>query len=176
MKVISGSLAGRALVSPSGKLTRPVTDKVRSAIFSSLGERIVGASVLDLYAGSGALGIEALSRGATKLDLVDKSASAQKAIRENLIALDLSANTKLHSRSVEAFVKSAEGAYDIIFFDPPYAQFDIGLVKTLSHLIQYSGLVVVSCSAKVDLPSEFGELKLIQQKVYGDTRIGYYGG
>lgn len=174
MKVISGRFAGRTLVSPAGVSTRPMTDKVKSAVFSSLGDRVLGAVVLDLYGGSGALGIEAVSRGATKLDLVDSSRAAGRVIRSNLEALGLTDRAKLYQQSVEAFLKSIDGPYDLIFFDPPYADFDIELVASASNLLQYSGLAVVSCSSKTELPAKVGELNLVQQKVYGDTQVGYF--
>jgi 16S rRNA (guanine966-N2)-methyltransferase len=151
-----------------------VTDKVKSAIFSSLGDRVIGAVVLDLYGGSGALGVEALSRGANKLDVVDSSHAAQKAIQTNLTGLNLTTQAKLYRQSVDAFLKSTNGPYDLIFFDPPYADFDLELVASLANLLQYSGLVVVSCSSKTELPAKVGELNLVQQKVYGDTKIGYF--
>src|SRR3954466_11889043 len=121
MRVIAGSYGGRTLKAPVGDATRPTSDRVREALFSILGERTHGARVLDLFAGSGALGIEALSRGAQSVTFVDDAPAAIKAVAGNLQAL--SADAEVRRREALRFLRaaSARGAqYDLVFLHPPY--------------------------------------------------------
>src|SRR5881409_2533008 len=120
MRVIAGRAGGVRLTSPKSGV-RPTMDRVKSAIFSSLGERVPGARVLDLFAGSGALGIEALSRGAASAVFVERAAPAQAALRANLEALGIEADVR--RADVRAFVRNVSEAgrtYDLVFLDPPY--------------------------------------------------------
>jgi 16S rRNA (guanine966-N2)-methyltransferase len=122
MRVIAGEFGGRRLVAPNGTTTRPTTDKVRQAVFNSLHSMGVleGAVVADLYAGSGALGIEALSRGAEKCTFVERDRSALHALRDNLAALDIEDRCTVHATDVMAWVPAMRHV-DIAFVDPPYA-------------------------------------------------------
>src|ERR1700756_415011 len=124
MRVIAGIYGGRSLVAPRGRSTRPTSDRVREALFSILGaDSLEGARVLDLFAGSGALAIEALSRGAAEATLVDSSAVAVDAIRRNLSALGLDAQVRRQRASVFLErARAAERQYDLVFLDPPYHQ------------------------------------------------------
>lgn len=169
LRVIAGKYGGRSLQAPPTRLTRPVTDKVRAAIFSSLGQRVIGAEVLDLYAGSGALGIEALSRGALSLDLVENSHPALKSIETNLKNLITDSRVQLNSDTVESFLTNTNKYYDLIFFDPPYQKFDPGLAQRANDLLKSDGVLVVSCSSKID----YRPTGLINQRAYGDTMITY---
>ncbi len=165
------------MVSPPADISRPVTDKVRAAIFNTLSGRSERAEVLDLYAGSGALGFEALSRGASHTVMVDQSSGSVRAIKQTVVSLNLSSQVVVIRSKVEKIIDdylAAQKKFDLIFFDPPYAMFDIEVMKKTENLLQYSGLLIVSCSSKTDLPAEVGGLELIQQKVYGGTRIGYF--
>ncbi len=121
LRVIAGSAGGRRLVAPKGS-ARPTTDRVREALFASLGHRIDGATVLDLYAGSGALAIEALSRGATRAVLVDRDHAAEVAILTNLGAVGFTAEARFQRSAVSAFVAGPvpEAPFDLVFLDPPY--------------------------------------------------------
>ena len=122
MRVIAGEFGGRKLVAPAGTTTRPTTDKVRQAVFNALGSMgiIDGAVVADLYAGSGALGIEALSRGAARCLFVERDRSALQALRANIAALDIVERCAVHATDVMAWVPSMRNV-DIAFIDPPYA-------------------------------------------------------
>nr|MDQ3588361.1 16S rRNA (guanine(966)-N(2))-methyltransferase RsmD [Actinomycetota bacterium] len=119
MRIVAGELGGRRLHAPSGRGTRPTADRVREALFSILGD-VSGARVLDLYAGSGALGIEALSRGAVAADFVDSGRRAVEAIRRNLT--ELGREGEVHRRDVLGWLAQAAGerTYDLVFCDPPY--------------------------------------------------------
>ena len=120
MRVVAGSLRGRRIVAPAGSATRPTTDKVREAVFNALGslDLIHDAAVADLFAGSGALGIEALSRGAARCTFVERDRSALAALRENLSALDLHDRTRVVAADALAAARSLD--VDVVFADPPY--------------------------------------------------------
>ena len=119
MRIISGSAGGIRLQSPTHDL-RPTMDRVREAVFSSLGDRVPGAVVLDLFAGSGAFGIEALSRGARSADLVDSHRAAVSAIRGNLTRAKV--HGQVHQADVFRFLERATALYDLVFADPPYVK------------------------------------------------------
>ena len=155
-------------------------DRVRAAIFSSLGDRVIGAAVLDLFAGSGAFGIEALSRGARSADIVDSHRQAISAIRNNLARTRITA--KIHQTDVFKFLMQASGPYDLIFADPPYVKTPDApdalqaLVRhiRLPELLQADGLLVLERNA--DAPSlDLGRWQLLRKKRYGGTEIIYAG-
>src|SRR5580692_6775643 len=121
MRVIAGRLGGRRLTAPRGMATRPTSDRVREALFSALGP-LGGAAVLDLYAGTGALGIEALSRGAARATFVESARPALAALRDNLAALGLEGAARVLAMPVERAVTRLGGAFDLVLADPPYAE------------------------------------------------------
>lgn len=174
MRVVAGHLRGRSLTAPPGRVTRPTSDRVREALFSILGP-IGGARVLDLFAGSGALGIEALSRGARHATFVDRDSRAVAAIRRNLAALALGSAT-VHRRDVLTFLNGATGPWDLVFIDPPY---DEGpgsarpLSAALSAVLCDAALIVTESATRSPLSLE---LPLEDERVYGDTRIAIHRG
>ncbi|MFM7270085.1 MAG: 16S rRNA (guanine(966)-N(2))-methyltransferase RsmD [Actinomycetes bacterium] len=121
-RVIAGEFGGLRLTVPRGTRTRPTADRVKESVFAALGARVVDAVVLDLYAGSGALGIEALSRGAARAVAVDRDAAAQAAIRTNRDRARLGDRLTLRARTVAAYLAevAADGPFDLVFADPPY--------------------------------------------------------
>lgn len=123
MRVVAGTARGRRLAAPPGDATRPTSDRVREAIFNALWSRdaIVDATVLDLFAGSGAMGIEALSRGAAHATFVDDDARARRTITENLKACGLDNRATVVADKVERFLESEPRHFDLVFSDPPYA-------------------------------------------------------
>lgn len=157
MRVISGEFGGRKLIAPDGLSTRPTTDKVRQAVFNSLGSMGVleGATVADLYAGSGALGIEALSRGAESCVFVERDRAALTALRENLKALGLEDRARVASTDVLAYAPGITGV-DIALIDPPY---------TFAHwpallAVLRAGLVVAESGREVEPPEGWEQLKV----------------
>ena len=137
MRVIAGAARGIVLIAPHDRATRPITDRVKETLFGILGERVVDASVLDLYAGSGAIGIEALSRGAERAVFVEVARDALAALRENLRRARVAERATVHARDVLHFLGSPTGdRYDLAFVDPPYAERDIlaPLERLLPHL------------------------------------------
>jgi 16S rRNA (guanine966-N2)-methyltransferase len=174
MRVIAGTHGGRELVAPKGRATRPTSDRVREALFSIMGD-VSDLQVLDLFAGSGALGIEALSRGAHSATLVDSAAPAVTAIRRNLEGLGLKA--EVVRRPVQRFLQSASRdarQYDLIFLDPPYRH-----ASTLGRELTSALTPILAADARVvaesDRRSPLGlELSLLDERRYGDTLIQIY--
>jgi 16S rRNA (guanine966-N2)-methyltransferase len=174
MRVVAGELRGRRLASPPrGAQVRPTSDRVREALFSIIGARVEGASVLDLFAGTGALSIEALSRGARHATLVDDNTSfAQR----NVAGLGLAARCRLVRADVERFLRRERGRFDLIFCDPPYRLADrlqAPLEELVPPRLAEGGLFVVESAARG--PLALG-LPAIAERRYGDTRIAIYEG
>jgi len=174
MRVIAGRLGGRRLKAPSGTVTRPTSDRVREALFSMLGN-VEGASVLDMFAGTGALGIEALSRGASGVVFVERHAGAVRALRDNLRALEIEpAQTDVRRADALTALRSArarEETYDLVFIDPPYRRaHDLGpeLSAVMPSLLRPAARVVVESDRRA--PLELG-MQIEQERRYGDTSI-----
>lgn len=174
MRVVAGSLKGRTLHSPRARDTRPTQDRVREALFSVLGQ-VEGARVLDLFAGSGALAIEALSRGASAATLVDSSRHAIAAIRRNLDELEVGAEVR--HQTAEAFLARARREhrqYDLVFVDPPYSRASglrERLSAALSSVLAPQARVIVESDSRSPLTLE---LTLDFERRYGDTLIRIY--
>jgi 16S rRNA (guanine966-N2)-methyltransferase len=170
---VAGSLRGRRLTAPAGTGTRPTADRVREALFSILGD-VSGAHVLDLYAGSGALGIEALSRGAASATFVDSSPAAAEAIRRNLDSLGLDAVVQRRDALAYLAAPVPNGPYDLVFADPPYdSALRVGqsLAERLPPLLTADAIVVTESNKRAPLELPFA---LLRERTYGDTRIAVY--
>ncbi len=171
VRVIAGSRRGHRLRTPRGAHTRPTSDRVREALFSMLSS-VEGLRVLDLFAGSGALAIEALSRGAACATMIDSSREAIEAITGNLQALDLQADVQ--RRDALAYLAAAREAgrqYDLVFVDPPYRLADVvgpELSRALEPLLAPEGRVVTESDRRAPLQLE---LPLVRERRYGDTLI-----
>lgn len=180
MRVIAGSAGGLSLAVPE-TVTRPTTDRVREALFSSLGERVLDADVLDLYAGSGALGIEALSRGAKSATFVDANDRVAAVIRKNLERTRL--RGEVRNREVAAFLKSVPpGHYDLVFADPPYARDEdtraelaaLLASESLARCLRPDGLFLLETMDRGDLPQPGTPLwTSLRDRRYGGTRLHY---
>ena len=172
MRVVAGSFKGRRLAAPRGTRTRPTADRVREALFSMLGD-VGGARVLDLYAGSGALGIEALSRGADSAVFVERDAKAVAAIERNLAAVGV--EETVVRQDVERFLARADGAFDLVFCDPPYdsaARLAGPLAEHLPALCAEDARIVTESDKRNPLVLPF---PLLVERAYGDTRIAIHG-
>ncbi|CAA9243720.1 MAG: 16S rRNA (guanine(966)-N(2))-methyltransferase [uncultured Chloroflexi bacterium] len=187
MRVIAGEAGGMPLVAPPGRETRPTADKVKGAIFSSLGDAGCTGRVLDLFAGSGALGIEALSRGADYCDFVDSAATACKAIRANLEKTRLASGATVHCQTAQRFIApigavrpdEPAGPYDLILLDPPYAIPDL---ESLLHSLAVSPLagaattLLVEHASRRALPPVLGRLRALKTRAHGDSAFTIYAG
>jgi 16S rRNA (guanine(966)-N(2))-methyltransferase RsmD len=180
VRVIAGRLGGRELRAPKGRSTRPTTDRVREALFSVLGD-ISGARVLDLFAGSGALGIEALSRGAAHASFVESSESALATLRENLARLGLEGSAVVIRAPVERSRRAllAHGPFDLVFCDPPWAELSAALrsaTKLLDATLLAPGATLVvehPTREPVELVGRAG-LRLESRRTWGDTSVSIY--
>jgi len=179
MRITSGLVKGYKLKIPSGDRVRPAQSIVRQAVFNMLGESVVGARALDLFAGSGSLGIEALSRGASWCDFVDKDKKCTRIIKQNLLHTNFREKSKVYTLSSKRFtdglIKSlAFDKVDFIFFSPPYAQgVDRELLKQLPQILESGGVVVFEHAQETELPKDLGELKLIDERVYGAAKVSF---
>ena len=180
MRVITGLSKGRKLKAPKGMGTRPTTDRAKEALFNIIGGQVREAKFLDLFAGTGAIGIEALSRGAREAVFVESNPQVVKIIKENLALTGFGGQAEVLSREVDRAVDllSAAGQnYNIIFMDPPYLKnlAQTSLVKVSNGGLVAAGGLVITESSKLDLlPEEAGHLKLFRQEKYGDTVFSFY--
>ncbi len=173
MRIISGTLKGRVFDSPGGHHTHPMSDKVRGALFTMLGE-LDGLSVLDAFAGSGALSFEAISHGAASALAIESDRSAQKAIGQNIKSLGLDKQIKLVSATTNAWLgTNSDASFDIVLCDPPYENLQELLIDRLASLVKTNGLLVLSWPGATALP-ELPNLNLIEQRSYGDAQLGFY--
>jgi 16S rRNA (guanine966-N2)-methyltransferase len=173
VRVVAGELRGRKLVAPAGDATRPTADRVREALFSILGD-VSGLRVLDLYAGSGALGIEALSRGAAAAVFVDSSQAAVTAIRRNLSELGLEAPVQRRDALAYLAAAAAGDPYDLVFADPPYdSALRLGpdLAERLPPILSKDAVIVTESNKRSPLELPF---PLLRERNYGDTRIAVH--
>jgi 16S rRNA (guanine966-N2)-methyltransferase len=169
MRVIAGTARGRRLIAPAGPATRPTPDRVREATFNALGSlgAVVDADVLDLYAGSGALGIEALSRGAAHVTFVDEDRTARAALEENLATTGLAARATVVAGPVDRFLRGVgDRRWDLALIDPPYAHPDDAWLDLLDGLP--ADLAVLESDREVEPPFGWGVLR---SKRYGRTHI-----
>lgn len=175
-RVIAGMYRGRRIHTPKGAGTRPTSDRTREALFSSLVARgaVEGARVLDLYAGSGALGIEAVSRGAAGATLVDHDRGAIAAIRRTVADLGLT-QVGIQQREARAYLRGGGGAHDLVLIDPPYDVGEEALAEVLTLLVEdwlaADAVVVVERSARSPEPTWPTGLEPLQQRTYGETAI-----
>ena len=174
MRVIAGSARGVPLVAPRGRGTRPITDRVKETLFAILGERVPDARVLDLYAGSGAVGIEALSRGATSADFVEHSRQALDALRRNLAKSRLEADARVHATDVDRFLAAPDaGPWDLAVLDPPYET--RAIVATLVALVPHlapGATVAVKHFWRTEIPA-VDRLPISRQRRFGETTLTY---
>ena len=178
MRVIAGRAKGRRLSGPRGRGTRPSSELVRGAIFSALASLGADLSrVLDLYAGTGALGIEALSRGAEWCDFVEKDARACAAIRENLSRTGFAERAGVHCAPVERALDRLEGTYTLVLADPPYASEASGVLERLLASPQVEPgrtVLVLEHGAREEQPQQLGALSLASRRRHGDTAVSIY--
>lgn len=169
MRVITGSAKGRRLKTLAGMDVRPTTDGVKEAIFSIVQFEVEGATVLDLFAGSGQLGIEALSRGASKVVFVDNSAESIKVVKDNLRHTGLEENAVVINTANNAFLRSTRDKFDIAILDPPYNHNLIQ--KSMPQLVEKmaeTGIIICEHEKETKLPESFGDFTV--SKVYRHGR------
>jgi 16S rRNA (guanine966-N2)-methyltransferase len=172
VRIVAGEFRGRRLTAPRGARTRPTADRVREALFSMLGD-VSGARVLDLYAGSGALGIEALSRGAESAVFVERDPRAVAAIERNLASIGL--EQQVVKQDAMRFLTAAQGMFDLVLCDPPYdsaSRLAGPLAERLPAITVEDARIVTESDKRNPLELPF---PLLTERTYGDTRIAIHG-
>ncbi len=175
MRVITGLARGMRLKTLEGNAVRPTSEKVKEAVFSMLQFDIEGRRVLDLFAGCGQMGIEALSRGAESVTFVDASMDSIKTIEENLKATRLKDNARVEKRDFKMFLSSCREQFDIAFLDPPYHEgFYSDALALLSPLMSSYGIIVCEHPSDVTLPETVDDFRVAKQSRYGKICISVY--
>jgi 16S rRNA (guanine966-N2)-methyltransferase len=181
MRVIAGTHRGRRLYGPRTCVLRPTSDRVREALFSILGNRLRNGRFLDLYAGTGAVGIEAVSRGAEHVTSVESNRDALKLLHQNLELCHIGAEIAVRGQTVQQFLNHPDqwnGPYDIVFADPPYAEtseLPSLLTESQTHdLFALDSWLVIEHAAKTDLPMLLGCTQFLRRYRYGDTALSLY--
>lgn len=172
MKIVGGTLRGRQFAAPPGSVSRPMSGQVREALFNIAGD-ISGQAVLDVYAGSGAIGFEALSRGAGHVIGIEKARSAAKIIDASLGKLNLNDHYRLLTGSVERTIGGLATEFNMIVADPPYSEIDWTILDKLGELLADGGIFAVSHSSRLK-PAELQSVKRIDTRIYGDTALSFY--
>lgn len=176
MRVTGGIGRGRRLKVPTGSRVRPTSDKVKQALFNILGDRTAGSFFLDLYAGAGGIGIEALSRGAAHVLFVDASRDSLNVVRENIEQTGFGDRAEVVLSKAEVFLKKRTKRFDIVFLDPPYAEEMQPLLELIakSGILNAEAIVIAEHFKKQPSPEQAGSLMLYRQAKYGDTVLAFY--
>ncbi|MCJ8010551.1 16S rRNA (guanine(966)-N(2))-methyltransferase RsmD [Paenibacillus sp. KQZ6P-2] len=180
MRVVSGSAKGRPLKPVPGMGTRPTTDKVKEAIFSMIGPFFDGGTALDLFAGTGGLAIEALSRGMDKAIFIDMDPKSIETVRANLKATKLEGQAEVYRNEAERALKvlaKREVSLDVIFLDPPYRMKNGDKLMDIMHeqgMLKDGATIVLEHESGYEYPSEFGLFSCIRHAVYGETAVSIY--
>lgn len=180
MRVIAGEFRGRRLDRIEGMDIRPTSDKVKESLFNILGESVIDSAFLDLFGGTGGIGIEALSRGAKHVVFIDSNIKSIKVLKGNLNNLGIKDNVEVfhteYSTAIEKLYKFKK-KFDIIFIDPPYR---VGIAQNAlkeidrNPILTQSGLIVVEHDSKEDMPQRVGSLNMYRIKQYGNTSLSFY--
>jgi 16S rRNA (guanine(966)-N(2))-methyltransferase RsmD len=182
MRIIAGKYRSRTLAAPTGLLTRPTSDRLRETLFNVLAPRISGASFMDLYAGSGAVGMEALSRGAAHVEFVERAEPALRVLRSNLARLGLTAGFRLHTGGAGAVLRKMKpaAAFDVVFLDPPYDAAQeyaatLGLLGgAATGLLADGAMVIAEHRKKERLEEDYGALGRTRLLEQGDAALSFY--
>lgn len=173
MRVIAGSLGGRTFASPHSQHTHPMSDKIRGALFNALGE-LDGLTVLDAFAGTGALSFEAVSRGATSVIAIENDRIAQRTITENIQTLGVSSQVKLINTTAQIWQQAnSDAQFDVVLLDPPYDNLQLSTIQGLVERTAADGIAVLSWPGGEPLP-DFASFSCIAHKTYGDAQLGFY--
>ncbi len=174
MRIIAGTLKGRTLHEPHGHKTHPMSEKVRGALFNALGD-IEGLTFLDAYAGTGALAVEAVSRGAKSVIAIDKDGAAHEVLDKNISDLKLKDKIKSVRANVSGWsIHNMERTFDVVLFDPPYDQVKVDqLQKLINRHVKKGGLAVLSYPGHEKAP-EFDRVELVADKTHGDAQLLFY--
>ncbi|AGL02215.1 16S rRNA (guanine(966)-N(2))-methyltransferase RsmD [Desulfoscipio gibsoniae] len=180
MRVIAGTAKKRKLKSPGKLPVRPTADRVKESLFNIIGSRLPDSYFADLYAGTGGVGIEALSRGAAKVLFVEKDSRVMRILQDNLAITGLGGDAEVILGDVQAAIDIAmrkQLTFDIVFADPPYRQgLAVGVLNILNKypILRLNGVIVLEIGADEDMPDQAGKYQLWRRVKYGDTALVFY--
>lgn len=173
IRIISGHYGGRIIQGSSTNRTHPMGERIRNSLFNIIGSEIEGAKVLDAFAGSGSLGLESISRGATHATFIERDRTAQGVIERNVEVLGCKQQTKLVKAPVAGWASTTHEQFDIIFADPPYQDLQLSTVGKLQKLLKPNGLMVLSYTGRGEVPTELGVV-VVDNRSYGDAVLNFY--
>lgn len=173
MRLIAGRFGGRIIEGSGTSRTHPMSERIRGSLFNIIGDEIEGATVLDAFAGSGSLGFEAISRGATSATFIERDRVAQSVISNNIKTLDVEGQTKLVKAPVASWLETSDQQYDIIFADPPYHDLQLSTVFKLKKVLKPNGLMVLSYTGRGEVPTDLGVV-VVDNRKYGDAVLAFY--
>jgi 16S rRNA (guanine(966)-N(2))-methyltransferase RsmD len=174
MRIIAGSLKGRRLKTPDWEGLRPTSDKLRETLFNVLAPRVAGARVLDGFAGTGALGIEALSRGAASVTFIERDRRAQALIEANLAQCGIHSGYNLVRGAVEQAAAAGHAPFDIVLLDPPYTVPGHTALTEIDALVAPGGVAVLEHARRATVPEQAGRLVRVRQITSGDSMLSFY--
>lgn len=172
MRVIAGEFKSRILKNPRGRKTHPMSEKIRGALFNALGD-ISGMTVLDGFAGSGAVAIEALSRGAKRVYAVEIDADAFEILKENRDLVTDASRMSVHRANVRSWLKNQELTFDLVIADPPYNAIGMNAIEACADAVAPGGMLVLSLPPAEHI--DFKRFKKYDEKLYGDAKLVFYG-
>jgi 16S rRNA (guanine966-N2)-methyltransferase len=174
LRIIAGKFGGRIIHAPNGKVTHPMSERVRNSMFNIIGDKIQNAEVLDTFAGTGSLGLESLSRGASHATFIERDRVASKILAENINALGVANFTTSIQISASTWIDKNQGnLYDIIFADPPYDNLQLSTVSRLGSLLKSNGLMVLSYPDRGEVPTVNGVV-VVDNRSYGTSALAFY--
>ena len=176
IRIIAGKFGGRKIDAPDGAKTHPMGERVRNALFNSIADEIVGARVLDSFAGTGSVGLEAISRGARSSTFVERDKVAQNILGKNVVSLGADEQSEIVRSSINSWLETASVEnYDIIFADPPYHDLQLSTVRRLFTILKPNGLMVLSHTGRGEVPnlSELG-IVVVDNRSYGNARLTFF--
>jgi len=174
IRIIAGKYGSRVIKAPSGHVTHPMSERIRGALFNSVGTAIKDAEVLDAFAGSGALGLEAISRGAASVTFVERDRSALQVLAENIDLLDCAEVAKVINSGVASWSDKTTERFDLIFADPPYNDMQLSTVTRLFGLLKPNGLMVLSYPGRSEAPTGNNGVVVVDDRSYGTAALAFY--
>lgn len=173
MRIIAGQLGGQPFDAPTGHRTHPMSDKIRGALFNALGD-VKGLEFLDAFAGSGAVGFEAVSRGASSVVAIDNDRTAQQCIARNIRQLNVSQKMTLVKASAAAWLSTTSNSFDVVVCDPPYDAIKPELIQRVAERTKPGGIVVLSLPPGADVVLDSANYVPLKAKNYGDAELQFY--
>jgi 16S rRNA (guanine966-N2)-methyltransferase len=174
VRIISGEFGGRKIEAPDNSRTHPMSERVRNALFNSIGGSLSGATVLDAFAGTGSVGLEALSRGVKHTTFIERDRIAQKILAKNITTLGLEDHADVIRTSVNNWLETTKsGEFDVIFADPPYHDVQFSTVQRLFGLLKKGGLMILSHPGRGEIPTKTGVV-VVDNRSYGNACLTFY--